>query len=47
MYELIETIEHQAMRANPYEGSPLAALDIPNLYRFPVVTKLRKSTDDE
>ena len=48
MYGSVEmaTLEHQAMRSNPYEGSPLSALDIPNLYRFPVVTKLRKSTDE-
>ena len=38
MYESIETLEHQAMRSNPYEGSPLSALDIPPDADFEVDT---------
>ena len=38
--------EHQAMRSDPYEGTPLSALNIPEKYNFNVVTKQRKSTDE-
>jgi hypothetical protein len=37
--------EQESMKSNPFEGGPLSALDMPEKYGFPVVTKLRKSTD--
>lgn len=40
------TAEYEATLSNPYEGGPLAALDIPERYNFQVITKERESTLD-